>query len=112
MFATCTTGNYMTKYGCFAAPTASELATYTPIPIYFVEGPSRFALNFRISKTFGFGPVVEGAGNSGGGGSGGGDYSQPPVSMPRSAQRPPATAPSPATPDEFNQGITDDDVPF
>src|SRR3954468_18487783 len=33
-----------------------------------------------------------------------------PVSMPRSAQRPPAPA-APA-PDDFNQGITDDDVPF
>src|SRR5580698_3495818 len=39
-----------------------------------------------------------------------GDFAQP-VSMPRSAQRPqPATAP--AAPDEFSQGITDDDVPF
>ena len=33
-----------------------------------------------------------------------------PVSMPRSAQRPPAPA-APA-PEDFNQGITDDDVPF
>jgi single-strand DNA-binding protein len=48
-----------------------------------------------------------------GGGPGGGDYSQQPVSMPRSA-RPSAGAPAPASapPDEFNQGITDDDVPF
>jgi single-strand DNA-binding protein len=48
-----------------------------------------------------------------GGGPGGGDYSQQPVSMPRSA-RPAASAPAPASapPDEFNQGITDDDVPF
>jgi single-strand DNA-binding protein len=45
-----------------------------------------------------------------GGESGGGEYSQQPVSMPRSAQRqaPPA---APAH-DDFNQGITDDDVPF
>ena len=35
------------------------------------------------------------------------------VSMPRSAQRPqPAAAPAPAPPEEFNQGISDDDVPF
>ncbi len=34
----------------------------------------------------------------------------PPVSMPRSAPRPPAAAPEP--PDDLNQGITDDDVPF
>ncbi len=46
---------------------------------------------------------------------GGGEYSQQPVSMPRSAQRPAATAASPAAPAEdpgFDQGITDDDVPF
>ena len=48
-----------------------------------------------------------------GGGSGGGDYPQQPVSMPRSAQRPPAAAPAPAAAaEDFNQGITDDDVPF
>jgi len=43
----------------------------------------------------------------------GGDYDRP-VSMPRSAQRPPAAAPpaAPAPADDFNQGITDDDVPF
>jgi single-strand DNA-binding protein len=33
------------------------------------------------------------------------------VSMPRSAQRPPAAAPS-APAEDFTQGITDDDVPF
>jgi len=39
-----------------------------------------------------------------------GDYDRP-VSMPRSAQRPqPAATAAPA--EEFNQGITDDDVPF
>jgi len=36
---------------------------------------------------------------------------QQPVSMPRSAQRPPQPATAPPA-DEFNQGITDDDVPF
>jgi len=46
---------------------------------------------------------------------GGADYSQQPVSMPRSAQRPAGTAAAPAAPAEdpgFDQGITDDDVPF
>jgi single-strand DNA-binding protein len=39
-----------------------------------------------------------------------GEYNQQPVSMPRSASRPqPAAAPQD---DSFNQGITDDDVPF
>src|SRR3954470_5671417 len=55
--------------------------------------------------------LVGGRGGEGGGG-GGGDYEQRdrPVSMPRSAQRPAAPA-APAHKD-FNQGITDDDVPF
>ena len=44
---------------------------------------------------------------------GGGDYSQQPVSMPRSAQRPQASSsPAPAEDPGFDQGITDDDVPF
>jgi single-strand DNA-binding protein len=41
---------------------------------------------------------------------GAGDYERP-VSMPRSAQRPP-TAPSAQPAEDFQQGITDDDVPF
>jgi single-strand DNA-binding protein len=45
-----------------------------------------------------------------GGGPGVGDSDRAPVSMPRSAQR---SQPAPASaPEEFNQGITDDDVPF
>ncbi len=46
---------------------------------------------------------------------GAGEYSQQPVSMPRSAQRPAGAAAAPAAPAEepgFDQGITDDDVPF
>ena len=57
-------------------------------------------------------------GGGGGGGSrgdfpdSGGDYDRP-VSMPRSAQsRPQQAAPSPSPSEDFNQGITDDDVPF
>src|SRR5215467_6294416 len=46
-------------------------------------------------------------GGRGGGESGGGDQ---PVSMPRSAQRSPAMQAPPE--DTFDQGITDDDVPF
>jgi single-strand DNA-binding protein len=46
------------------------------------------------------------------GGVGGGDSERAPVSMPRSAQRP-QPAPGPAAPaEDYNQGITDDDVPF
>jgi single-strand DNA-binding protein len=45
------------------------------------------------------------------------EYSQQPVSMPRSAGRPSAAAsqsapPAPPEDPSFNQGITDDDVPF
>ncbi len=46
----------------------------------------------------------------GGGREGGGEYSQQPVSQPRSAQRSQPQAAAPA--DEMNQGISDDDVPF
>ena len=41
-----------------------------------------------------------------------GDFSEQPVSMPRSQRPAPATAPAAPAADEFNQGITDDDVPF
>ncbi len=50
-------------------------------------------------------------GRGGEGGSEGGEYSQAPVSMPRSAQK---SQPQPAHggDDAMGQGITDDDVPF
>jgi len=54
--------------------------------------------------------VLLGGGPREGGSEGGGDYDRP-VSMPRSAQRPQASTPQ-AAPDDFGQGITDDDVPF
>lgn len=54
--------------------------------------------------------LLGGRGETGGGPAN--DYSQqPPVSMPRSA-RPQAPPSAPAPADDFNQGITDDDVPF
>ena len=53
--------------------------------------------------------LLGGKGDSGGGAPG--DFDRP-VSMPRSAQRSqPASNPAPPA-DDFNQGITDDDVPF
>ncbi len=56
--------------------------------------------------------LLGGRGDSGGGPSGGDfEQQQRPVSMPRSAQRPQAAA-TQAPPEDFNQGITDDDVPF
>jgi single-strand DNA-binding protein len=56
--------------------------------------------------------LLGGRGDSAGGGAPSGDFDRP-VSMPRSAQRPqPVAAPAVAPVEEFNQGITDDDVPF
>jgi single-strand DNA-binding protein len=51
-------------------------------------------------------------GGRGDSGPGGGDFerSERPVSMPRSAQ--PRQQPAAAPAEDFNQGITDDDVPF
>ena len=56
--------------------------------------------------------LLGGRGGDAGGGSGGSDYSQQPVSMPRSARPTPPPAAASAPTDEYNQGITDDDVPF
>jgi hypothetical protein len=72
-FAPCATAQYQTKYGCFSNPATADYGTYTPIPIYYGVGPDRFALMLRVSKTIGFGPVLEGAttGVQGGGPSGG-----------------------------------------
>ncbi|MGB7847602.1 MAG: TonB-dependent receptor [Candidatus Acidiferrum sp.] len=77
-FGACASGQ-STKYGCFVIPTPAEFPAYTPIPINFAESPGRFALNVRLSKTFGFGPALEGAGNAGGvGGTGGGTFGRGP----------------------------------
>lgn len=77
-FAPCTTsGAIQTKYGCFIIPPSSDYPTYEPIPAYYGEGPGRFALMLRLSKTFGFGPVIEGAGNAGPSGPSGGTFGRP-----------------------------------
>jgi hypothetical protein len=73
-FATCTSSN-QTKFGCFDANPAPGTA---PIPIYFGEGPGRFSMNLRVSKTFGFGPTVEGTSGGGGGGMSGGTFGRGP----------------------------------
>ncbi len=68
---TCTpgaTGVKATPYGCFNLTTQPSQAV---IPINFAEGPGRFTLNLRLSKTFGFGKKAE-ATNSGPGGPGAG----------------------------------------
>jgi single-strand DNA-binding protein len=71
------------------------------------EGQKRYITEIVCEELI----LLGGRGDSAGG-SGGGDYSQQPVSMPRSARPAPAPASAPAPPDDFNQGITDDDVPF
>jgi single-strand DNA-binding protein len=55
--------------------------------------------------------LLGGRGEEGGGGGGDFERSERPVSMPRSAQ-PRQQAPAAAPAEDFNQGITDDDVPF
>jgi len=75
-FASCTSA-MQTKYGCFnASPTLG--VGYQPIPVYYADGPGRFTMNLRVSKTFGFGPVVEGAGGGAGGPMGGGTFGRGP----------------------------------
>lgn len=54
--------------------------------------------------------LLGGRGDSGGVPASSGDFDRP-VSMPRSA-RPQPAAPAAAPADDFNQGVTDDDVPF
>jgi Carboxypeptidase regulatory-like domain len=73
-FATCTALT-QTKFGCFNANPAPNA---TLIPVYFGEGPGRFSANLRVSKTFGFGPTVEGASGGGGGGMSGGTFGRGP----------------------------------
>ncbi|HET7106889.1 MAG TPA: carboxypeptidase regulatory-like domain-containing protein [Candidatus Acidoferrum sp.] len=74
-FAACT-ATTQTKFGCFDANPAPNAAL---IPAYYGEGPGRFSMNLRVSKTFGFGPTSESAsGGGGGGGLGGGTFGRGP----------------------------------
>ena len=76
-FGTCTsgaTGVKVTPYGCFSLATQPGQPV---IPINFAEGPGRFSLNLRVSKTFGFGKKAE-ATNAGAGGPGGGTFGRGP----------------------------------
>src|SRR6267143_1284901 len=70
-FGTCTPGANgvkATPYGCFNLATQPGQAV---VPVNFAEGPGRFSLNLRLSKTFGFGKKAEAA-NAGAGGPGAG----------------------------------------
>src|ERR1700685_1717497 len=63
-----------TKFGCFnTAPAAGQAL----IPINDFTGPSRFTLNVRLSKTFGFGKKKETA-PTGPNGPGGGTFGRGP----------------------------------
>jgi len=76
-FGTCTpgaTGVKATPYGCFNLATQPGQAV---IPINFAEGPGRFSLNLRLSKTFGFRKKTE-ATNAAAGGPGGGTFGRGP----------------------------------
>jgi hypothetical protein len=70
-FGTCTPGDknvVSTSYGCFNKMT---LLGQMVIPVNYAQGPARFTLNLRVSKTFGFGKKAEAA-NAGVGGPGAG----------------------------------------
>jgi hypothetical protein len=76
-FVACPAGQ-ATKYGCLFTPTtAQDFLNYVPIPANYGESGSRFSLNLRLSKTFGFGPVLESAGKAGPGGPMGGTFGRP-----------------------------------
>ncbi len=72
----CSTATYPTPFGCFNFATPGP--GYVPIPINYGEGAGRFSLNLRLTKTFGFGPTIEGANTSGGGPMGGGTFGRGP----------------------------------
>jgi hypothetical protein len=64
---------YCTPLGTFDALDASG----TLLPVNYGTGPGHFVMNLRLTKTFGFGPLAKGGGNTGqgqhtGGGGGGG----------------------------------------
>ncbi|MFZ0732846.1 MAG: carboxypeptidase regulatory-like domain-containing protein [Candidatus Sulfotelmatobacter sp.] len=68
--ATCATPSnigyiYCTSLGTFDV----SGATGTPLPVNYGTGPAHFVMNFRLTKTIGFGPSTkEGPGGGGGGG--------------------------------------------
>ncbi|HTZ98398.1 MAG TPA: carboxypeptidase regulatory-like domain-containing protein [Terriglobales bacterium] len=49
-------------------------ATGNILPINYATGPNRFSINFRLTKTIGFGPSTKGSAGPGGGGPGGGGH--------------------------------------
>jgi hypothetical protein len=77
-FGTCSpgaSGVKATPYGCFNLTTQPGQAV---IPINFAEGPGRFSLNLRLSKTFGFGKKAEASNVAAGGPGAGGTFGRGP----------------------------------
>jgi hypothetical protein len=57
-----------TPLGAFDTNLSDLGAGESIVPVNYFTGPAHFDLNLRLSKTFGFGKVSEGAGGGGGGG--------------------------------------------
>jgi hypothetical protein len=88
--ATPTTPGAKTIAGCGSFVDPTTVANPTIIPINMCTGPTQFTMNLRLTKTFGFGPLVgaaaqgqdgghgtHGGGARGGGGGGGGGRGGP-----------------------------------
>ena len=69
------TGVRSTPYGCFTLVSNSNQPF---VPINDATGPGRFTLNFRLTKTFGFGAKKEATATGGLGGPGGGTFGRGP----------------------------------
>ncbi len=72
----CATAQFVTKFGCFDSQAPGS--GYLPIPVNYGEGPGRFSLNVRLSKTFGFGPVIENVSSGGANPMAGGTFGRGP----------------------------------
>ena len=77
------------------------------------DGKKVYATDVVADDVILLGGPGDSAGGGGGSRAGGDEFSQQPVSMPRSAQGGQGGAPrQPAPQEDYGQGITDDDVPF
>lgn len=77
------------------------------------DGKKVYATDVVAEDVILLGGSGDSAGGGGGSRAGGDEFSQQPVSMPRSAQGGQGGAPrQPAPQEDYGQGITDDDVPF
>ncbi len=71
---------YCTPLGTFDAnPASPAVAGERIVPINYGTGPSRAVMNLRLTKTFGFGPKIGGAGGATAGGRSGGGHGRGPL---------------------------------